>query len=334
MAYSSDAKPEQIEREIEQDRQRINARLDEIQSRMSPGQLVDEALAYAKSSGGGEFLTNLTSSVKTNPMPVALLGVSLAWLMSGQKSATAEAAHTDDADHPLAPVTGPVRRVGPVQQEGAHRYSHFADQAGSKFKALTDETGRRSGHFMDEAGRSYRGFADQAGRPMHDVRDESGKLFDHASGWISESWRDLKHSASRATRHVSEAGRSAGNATANLGASMRDSAQSLNSAILHQFRDQPLVGGALAFAVGAAIGAALPRTEREDEMMGEMSDQLKHRAAVKASDTMDRAGTLATDVARSATAVASDVHATAKQRIVEEAHQLGATDTTRPARPH
>lgn len=334
MAYSSDAKPEQIEREIEQDRQRINARLDEIQNRMSPGQLVDEALAYAKSSGGGEFFSNLTSSVKTNPMPVALLGVSLAWLMSSQKTDTSAQAHIDEVDHPLAPVTGPVRRVGPVQQDGEHRYSHFTDQAGSKFKALTDETGRRAGHFTDEAGRTYRGFADQAGRHMHDIRDETGKVFDHASGWISQSWRDLKHSASRAGRHVTEAGRSAGNASMNMGASVRDSASSLNQAIMHQFRDQPLVGGALAFAVGAAIGAALPRTEREDEMMGEASDQMKGRVAAKASDTLDRAEHLASDVSRSATSVVADVHDTAKQRIAEEARQLGASDSTRPSRPH
>ncbi len=89
MAYSTEHSPEEIEREIELDRQRIGAKLDEIQNRMSPGQLVDEALAYAKGSGGAEFLSNLTGSMKTNPIPVALMGISLAWLMSGQKSHSA-----------------------------------------------------------------------------------------------------------------------------------------------------------------------------------------------------------------------------------------------------
>ncbi|MFD1744591.1 DUF3618 domain-containing protein [Rhizobium helianthi] len=333
MSYTSDARPEEIEREIEKDRERIGAKLDEIQSRMSPGQLIDEALSYAKSSGGGEFLSNFTTSMKTNPIPVALMGVSLAWLMSGQKAAPG--ADTHETEHPLAPVTGPVRRTGPVQQDGMHRYSHFTDETGSRFKALTDETGRRAGHFTDEAGRSYRGFADKAGRQMHDIRDETGKLFDEASGWIAASWRDLKHSAARAGRHVTEAGRSAGKTSMDMGASMRDSAHVLNETIMRQFRDQPLVGGALAFAVGAAIGAVLPRTDREDEMMGETADQVKGKMATQASSAMDRAETVATDVSRSAAAVASDVHAAAKDRITEEARQFKPKESsTQPSRPH
>ncbi|WGH79470.1 DUF3618 domain-containing protein [Jannaschia ovalis] len=36
---------------------------------------------------------------------------------------------------------------------------------------------------------------------------------------------------------------------------------------------QPLIGGLLAFGLGAAIGAALPRTRREDEMLGEYRDR-------------------------------------------------------------
>jgi hypothetical protein len=41
---------------------------------------------------------------------------------------------------------------------------------------------------------------------------------------------------------------------------------------------QPLVLGALGLAAGAALGAALPATRREDELMGGTSDDLKRRA--------------------------------------------------------
>lgn len=321
MAYSTERTPEELEREIEQDRQRIGAKLDEIQNRMSPGQLVDEAIAYAKGSGGGEFLSNLTGSMKTNPIPVALMGVSLAWLMSGQKPQPGSAISSYE-EHPLAPVTGTVRRTGPVQQDGANRYSHFTDESGARFRAMTDDTGRRSGHFTDAAGKTYRGFADKTGRQMHDIRDEAGNLFDEASGWISASWQDLKHSAARTGHHVAEAGRSAGRASMDAGASMRDQAQVLNETILRQFRDQPLVGGAIAFAVGAAIGAALPRTDREDELMGEMSDEVKSKVASQASNAMDRTEAVASDVARSAANIASDVHDAAKERIADEARQM------------
>ena len=40
------------------------------------------------------------------------------------------------------------------------------------------------------------------------------------------------------------------------------------------FERQPLVMGALALAVGAAVGGALPRTRTEDELFGKESDRL------------------------------------------------------------
>lgn len=321
MAYATDnARPENIEREIEKDRVRIGAKLDEIQNRMSPGQLVDEALAYAKSSGGGEFFSNLAGSVKTNPVPVALMGVSLAWLMASQNKAPAgsTARPDDEPEYPLATVSGPVRRVGPVEEEMSGRYSHFADSTGSRFKALTDTTGKRAGHFVDRSGKTYRGFADSTGQRVQDVRDETGKMFDDASGWVSDTWASLGHSASKMAHTVSEAGRSAGRSTGDMGASLKDQSSQLNEMILRQFKDQPLVGGALAFAVGAAIGAALPHTDKEDEMVGAMSDHVKDDVASRASETMDRAEQVASDVSQKAAAVATELHDVARDRIVEE----------------
>jgi len=322
MAYATDnARPEDIEREIEKDRVRIGAKLDEIQNRMSPGQLVDEALAYAKSSGGGEFFSNLAGSVKTNPVPVALMGVSLAWLMASQNKAPAGSNtrfNDDEPEYPLATVSGPVRRVGPVAEDTSGRYSHFSDDTGSRFKALTDATGKRAGHFVDQSGKTYRGFADSTGRRVQDIRDETGKMFDDASGWLSDTWASLGHSASKMARTVSEAGRSAGRSTRDMGASLKDQSSQLNEMILRQFKDQPLVGGALAFAVGAAIGAALPHTDKEDEMVGDMSDHVKDEVASRASESMDRAEQVASDVSHKAAAVATELHDVARERIVEE----------------
>jgi hypothetical protein len=42
--------------------------------------------------------------------------------------------------------------------------------------------------------------------------------------------------------------------------------------------EQPLILGALGIAVGAALGASLPRTRQEDRLMGEARDELLHRA--------------------------------------------------------
>ncbi|EUB98334.1 Protein of unknown function DUF3618 [Rhizobium sp. CF080] len=311
MAYTAEIpKSVEIEREIEQDRQRIEDRIDAIQQRMSPGQLVDEVMAYAKSSGGGEYVGNLGNAMKKNPIPVALIGVSLAWLMAGPKNNVA-GGNEGERDYPLAPIHGDIRRIGPVEQDGGGRYSHFADGTGKRFKALTDETGRRAGHFMDERGRTFRGFADASGRQIHDIRDEAGKLFDDASGWASKTWQAVTDSAGKMRDAMSGAGRGS-----------LDAGAQFNDAILKHFRDQPLVGGALAFAVGAAIGAALPHTRQEDEAVGAAADSVKDRLSAEASNTLDKAEGLASDVVDKAVLVAAEVHDVARDRIAEEASEL------------
>lgn len=312
----------EIEREIEDDRLRIEEKITAIQQRMSPGQMLDEALNYVKSSGGAEYFTNLGSSLKTNPIPVALMGISLAWLMASPGNSRSS---YDEESFPLATVEGDVRRIGPPEAHGEHRYSHFADSAGKRFKALTDETGRRAGHFIDESGKTYRGFADATGRQIHDIRDEAGKFFEEASGWTAKAWRQI----GSATRSMSRSASGAASETWGR-------AGHLNETLAGQFRDQPLIGGALAFAVGAAIGAAFPSTRTEDEMMGEMSDDAKQRLSEQATRALDKAEDAASDIYQKAASVASDVHDVARQRIAEEAgtFQAGDGKGLPSSRPH
>ncbi|CAD7051145.1 hypothetical protein REJC140_01689 [Pseudorhizobium endolithicum] len=323
MTTSDSNRAEMIEREIEADRRRIEDRIDAIQSKMSPGQLLDEALAYAKGSGGGEYVANLGNAMKTNPVPVALMGISMAWLManpgaSRSTDTSTSTAYDEEPEYPLAPVRGSVRRVGPVQMEGTSRYSHFTDEGGNRFKALTDESGRRAGHFMDSTGKTYRGFADATGRQMHDIRDEAGRLFDEASGWAARTWGRVTSSASRAGSSVMGGARSMGSGAMSAGGSMRNYAGNMNESLLKHFQDQPLIGGALAFALGAAIGAALPNTRREDEAMGEMAEGVREQLANSTSEAMHKAEEVASDVYGKAASIATDVHDTARERIAEE----------------
>jgi len=319
MAYMSDnTRSSEIEQEIAKDRQRIEERLDAIQQRMSPGQMVDEALAYVKSSGGGEYASNFGAAVKNNPIPLALIGVSLAWLMAGPKTNVASYAKSSEESYPLAPTKGELRRIGPPEADGDVHYSHFSDAGGSRYKALTEQTGRRAGHFVDATGKTFRGFADVSGRQIHDIRDEAGNLFDEASGWVSNTWQSITGSASKAGQGLS----SAGNSASEMGSQ-------LNDAVLKHFKDQPLVGGAIAFALGAAIGAALPHTSAEDEAMGETSDRLKDSVSSEVSKTADKVGDAASEVYQKAVNVASDVHDVAREKIAGETGLAGSAETSK-----
>ena len=79
-----------IERDLERTRSRMDNRLSELQERLSPGQIVDDMLGYFRGSEGGDFARNLMDSVRDNPLPAALTGIGLTWLMASNPKPRAQ----------------------------------------------------------------------------------------------------------------------------------------------------------------------------------------------------------------------------------------------------
>lgn len=82
MRHNGGRGPDEILAEIERTRSDMDATLNAIEHRLTPGQLVDQGIDYLRHSGANEFVQNLGGSVKNNPLPVALVGIGLAWLMA------------------------------------------------------------------------------------------------------------------------------------------------------------------------------------------------------------------------------------------------------------
>lgn len=357
MAYDSEHKTSaELQREIELQRSRVESTIDQIQDKLSPGQLVDELLAYGK-GGGGEFIASLQRNVTANPLPVALLGVSLAWLMAKPAGASADVGtirsdrHWDDSinkrrgytagagddydeydDYPVTVISGDsLQRLGHSADEHGNSYSEFADDAGKKFKALSDTAGRRAGHFVDESGNRFKGFTNAAGHRVEQFRDEAGNVLDEATGWASHTWqvaREKLHDARDAINAQAGAGKER---AAHATDAARHQMENLNQTIMHQFRDQPLVGGALAFALGAALGSALPHTDQEDALMGEAADALKGKAAEKASELYDQGKEKAADLYETASGKAAEVYQQTRDGISEAVDSAGPSGTATPS---
>lgn len=88
MNTDTNRSPEQIEREIAATRAEVDRTADALKDKMSPGQLMEEVMRSFQSSGGSELMHNLGARVKENPLPLAMIGAGMAWLMmdSGKKS--------------------------------------------------------------------------------------------------------------------------------------------------------------------------------------------------------------------------------------------------------
>ena len=65
---------DRLEREAESRRANVDATLDALQQKLSPGQMVDEAMNWFRQGDGAEFTRNFGRSVRDNPVPLALIG--------------------------------------------------------------------------------------------------------------------------------------------------------------------------------------------------------------------------------------------------------------------
>jgi len=297
-----------IQAELENQRMKVSTDVDLLMARLTPGQMVDEFLARTK-HGGGEFVANLGRSATDNPIPVTLLAVSVAWLMAATGAQSVSPARdrgtrpvSMEPDLPLARVSGrSIRRVSRQSDDEGESWSHFADESGRRFKAQGDSLGRRAGHFFDEAGQAYRGFVDDAGEQISTFLDEAGVALDEALGWASDTWATTEHAASNAGKAVRSATHRVAGEAVDAGVAIEDGARRLNNAIAAGFRAQPLVGGALAFAVGAALASALPHTETEDDLLGDSADKVKGTAEEEAERAFESTKETVAEVYRKAT---------------------------------
>lgn len=314
----------ELEREVDQQRHRLEQTIAEIQNRLSPGQLVDQALSYTK-HGGGKFASNLGRSVSANPLPTALLGVSLAWLMVGS-SRSSDDDRYDDYDrvnYPLATTSSTgLQRVSHAADESGHWYSEFVDDAGRKYRAKSDEAGRRIGHFTDETGKLFSGFVDEAGQRVKQFRDESGNALDSAAEWASDTWHDIRDKLSGGASSV------AGSAS-HLGGDVRHRADQVGRTVSRTLEEQPLLAGVLAFAAGAAIAAVLPHTRQEDELVGRQADRLKDKAGSMAGHAYEDAKDQAGELYDEASDKAGEVYRQAKSSVTGEGKSTSETPPIR-----
>jgi ElaB/YqjD/DUF883 family membrane-anchored ribosome-binding protein len=79
---NGERRPEEIQAEIARTRAEMDGTLYAIEQRLTPGQLMDQGIDYLRHSGANEFVSNLGGAVKQNPVPVALMGIGLAWMMA------------------------------------------------------------------------------------------------------------------------------------------------------------------------------------------------------------------------------------------------------------
>lgn len=154
--HNGSRSPERIEREVDQARARVGQTLSELSDRLSPGELLDQALGMAREHGG-EFGRNLGAQVKSNPIPMILTSVGVSWMMmsSGNKGAT----HSNDAF------------------DSSQAYDTSTDQDGSGFMGSLGDAAAKSRDKAAEVGERMHGASANVKESAHNARESLAEFY-------------------------------------------------------------------------------------------------------------------------------------------------------------
>ncbi len=149
----------ELEREIGRTRADIDMTLTAIQERLSPGRLLDQVLDYTKENGGA-FAGNLGRSVRDNPLPVALLGIGLGWLMfAGRRHDGELERYTGEPDYGYPVQSGEQVLQGEgIDRVGIHETEYVGDAGADEGTGLL-EAGKNKAREWTEGARHVAGSA-------------------------------------------------------------------------------------------------------------------------------------------------------------------------------
>ncbi|MEQ8434115.1 MAG: DUF3618 domain-containing protein [Oceanicaulis sp.] len=302
---------DQIETDARQHRQALREDLDAIFDRLSPGQIMDEALGQF---GGAKSLTqNLGAQVRDNPLPVLVTAAGLAWLVSSSRGGSASGGGTslemhagpaddggalghvaidpDDYDADFNARRVEIAEAGCVKLESESDEDYENRLARTRADAL--ELGRAEGETdlgfrerVSDTAKKTREKASSARKRINDGAAKARKGLAGAAGsakhGVQSAAGSAKHGAQSAAGSVKHGAQKASGATADAARSGANSASALHDG-------SPLATGAIALAAGALIGALLPLTRTEAETFKRPADEAGKAAAGAASKAADQA---------------------------------------------
>jgi len=355
--YDSRADSDDIRRDIDQTRSEMDRTIDEFAERLRPRNLFDDMMCAVRdsvfgtndqparfqsrqmteqlSSAAGQAGRSLVDAVRENPVPAALMGAGLAWLLFEDKAERSyrrmrhdynQRGYRDDRWHDPGTHSGSfvdARTGKPYAESYGAGYEDVdfdgePDVCPPSLKDKAADAASSVKHAAGAVGESLSSAASKAsqlaGKTAHAVKGASDKTRHAASA--------AGRSARSAGRSVGEYGRSAGSSMRHAGSAMGEYGHSAAESMRHYghvvsdgvshgvdasrerfdraLEEKPLVVGLAAMAAGLLAGFALPHTKAEDRMCGRTSDRLKDEARRRGQEALDEGKEVAMHVADTA----------------------------------
>ncbi|MDQ3704015.1 MAG: DUF3618 domain-containing protein [Chloroflexota bacterium] len=310
----------------------------------------------ASGQGSSGIVEGVTDRIKQNPVPAALAGAGLGWLLMGGGGSGSQPSggrsysqyggnygSQGSQGGGIGDAVGQVQsKVGDVADEARYRAQEAASTVTDTAGEVVNRVGEVAGQVRNTAG-------DVAGTVAHTAGDVAGQTGDVVGRFLrtlsdnpvpatlaglSLAWLFMQSNSQgryrlNEARHVasdvaSQAGdtvgrlaETAGETVGGVAEGVKYQASETQSQFQRMLMENPLAVGAIAVAVGAAVGLTVPETPQEHQLMGAARDKLVDRAQSVAQDTIQRVQEATGDAMQRVEEVAGNVQNTVQDRASE-----------------
>jgi ElaB/YqjD/DUF883 family membrane-anchored ribosome-binding protein len=171
---------ERLERETEQSRDRVASLLEELKSKATPGDIVNHIIGEDGISGASEMLHRLGEQVRANPMPVALVGAGLAWLMIGGTSTQSSGRKSTSAKGPEG------ARASAGDGNGSGFFSNAAEKARDSVSGVRERAQDMASSAGDQIGSVEQKASDMASQATETVEQAGRRAIDGLRQMLEE----------------------------------------------------------------------------------------------------------------------------------------------------
>jgi ElaB/YqjD/DUF883 family membrane-anchored ribosome-binding protein len=295
--------PQMIRAQIERTRAQMGHTLDEIQVRLSPEYIKQQAqdtireatlekveeMTQRAERKVNSWRSSAMQTVKENPIPTALIGVGIGWLFLSSKNDNDDNYNDRYYDYSRTSDYDTNRgRRGQTSYRGGAYYGE-SEESGP----LTDAQ-RWAGETKDQVQRKTEDVVVNVQDQAEALRDNVSEAATHAQERVTETAEQAREKAMQARMQTQQAAE-------DFQRQAQIKARQVKRTFWQTLEENPLAIGAAAGVAGALVGLALPITEKENELMGETRDHLMEEASATVQDTARKAQNVAERAVQTAT---------------------------------
>ena len=240
---------------------------------------------YATAGNLGE---TIVETIKLNPLPAAIAGFGLGWLILSIQRQNSLTAST------ISPST--ARDWADDAPRDRYDSAAYGTNYGNMLPGSYDTGNGIRDRVSDVAGTvsdRVSGVAGTVGDKVSGVASTVSDKANAAAQAVSSTASDLKDKAgdfaSTAADRASVLRDRAGDTVHNLGVTTRQQAGAATDTVDTFIHENPLAAGAIALLIGVAVGMSLPSTQKEHEILGPQRDRLLDQATDAAQDYANKA---------------------------------------------